>query len=215
MTRRILSLWFPRLAAERVTRGRGPSVPGPLAVVEEAQGAQRIASLNREGEEAGLRLGQPLRDATAMCAGLRTVQADPLADAAFLTVIRRWAGKFSPWVAEQAPASLVVDLTGCTHLFGGEAALLEVLDADCAALGLTMQAGLADTPGAAWALARFAGLGTTPQRSGDAIDQEARATRSRAVKRRHWERGGAAPTVQPDPVPVPSASGKPDRKSVV
>ncbi|MDT8858073.1 DNA polymerase Y family protein [Paracoccaceae bacterium Fryx2] len=191
--RRILSLWFPRLAAERLLRQRGDVLPLPFAVVAERGGAQVLASLNPEAEAAGLALGQPLRDATAMCPGLLTRPADPLRDAAFLTVLRRWAGKFSPWVAEEPPAALVVDLTGCAHLFGGEAALLAEVEADCAGLGLTVRAGIADTPGAAWALARFAGQGVVPLRNGDAIEQEARATRSRAAKRRGWERGGVAP----------------------
>ena len=62
-------------------------------------------------------------------------------------------------------------------------------------MGLTLRAAIADTPGAAWALARHAPLQglavgrTAVGRSGDAIDQEARATRSRAAKRRGWERG--------------------------
>ena len=193
--RRILSLWFPRLAAERFLRARREALPLPFAVVGDRNGAQALTSLNHEAEAAGLTCGQPLRDATAMCPGLLTRAADPLADAAFLTVLRRWAGKLSPWVAEEPPASLIVDLTGCAHLFGGEAALLAEVEADCADLGLSMRAGIADTPGAAWALARFAGRGAQSgadqARNGDAIQQEARATRSRAVKRRGWERSGA------------------------
>jgi protein ImuB len=189
--RRILSLWFPRLAAERVLRLRRDALPLPFAVVGDQNGAQVLTSLNDVAEGAGLRLGQPLRDATAMCPGLVTRAADPLAEADFLTVLRRWAGKFSPWVAEEPPAALVIDLTGCAHLFGGEVQLLAEVEQDCAALGLTVRAGVADTRGAAWALARFAGRQAEPARNGDAIDQEARATRSRAVKRRNWERGGA------------------------
>ncbi len=191
--RRILSLWFPRLAAERALRLRREALPLPFAIVGDQNGAQVLTSLNPEAEAAGLRLGQPLRDATAMCPGLLTKPADPLAEADFLTVLRRWAGKFSPWVAEEPPASLVVDLTGCAHLFGGEAQLLAEVEQDCAGLGLSVRAGVADTRGAAWALARFAGRRSEPARTGDAIDQEARATRSRAVKRRGWERGGNAP----------------------
>lgn len=199
--RRILSLWFPRLAAERVLRRRRAALPEPFAVVGDRNGAQVLVSLNVEAERAGLTLGQPLRDATAMCPGLVTRPADPLAEAAFLTVLRRWAGKFSPWVAEESPASLVIDLTGCAHLFGGEAALLAEAEADCASLGLTVRAGVADTPGAAWALARFAGRGVAPGRTGDAIEQEARATRSRAAKRRGWERGGPPPALAAPGVP--------------
>lgn len=191
--RRILSLWFPRLAAERVERQRQDVLPLPLAVVEEVNGAQVIASLTAGAEAAGLRLGQPLRDATAICPDLLTLPADPLAEARFLGVLRRWAGRFSPWVAEEPPAGLMIDLTGSAHLFGGEAAVLERVAEDCAELGLTLRAGIADTAGAAWGLARYGRSTVAPLRSGDAIDQEARATRSRAAKRRGWERGGSAP----------------------
>ena len=191
--KRILSLWFPRLAAERVLRRRRDVLPPAFAIVGDQSGAQIILSLNPEAEAAGLTLGQPLRDATAMCPGLLTHPADPAGEAQFLTILRRWAGKFSPWVAEEPPAGLVIDLTGCAHLFGGEVALLQEVEQDCRDLGLTFRAGLADTPGAAWALARYAGRGLQPTRSGDDIQQEAPATRSRAVKRRGWERGGDAP----------------------
>lgn len=191
--RRILSLWFPRLSAERCLR-RGFGLPGvPFAVAGEDRNAQVLVSLSAEAEAAGLVRGQPLRDALAMCPGLQTRLRNRQSDAAFLSVLQRWAGKFSPWVAEEPPDALVVDLTGCAHLFGGEEGLMAAVETDCADLGLTVSAGIADTVGAAWALARFAGGGAAGGRSGDDIAQEARATRSRAAKRRHWERGGPAP----------------------
>ncbi len=191
--RRILSLWFPRLAADRVARRRGDVVPTPLAVVGDRNGAQVLVSLSPEAEAAGLALGQPLRDATAICPTLLTVPADPLAEARFLLTLRRWAGRFSPWVAEEPPAGLMIDLTGAAHLYGGEEGVLAQVAEDCEGLGLTVRAAIADTPGAAWGLARYASSGVASVRSGDAIDQEARATRSRAAKRRGWERGGGAP----------------------
>lgn len=195
--RRILSIWFPRLGAERVMRSAHGVSEGPLVIVAEQSNMQVITALNAEASVAGLHVGQPLRDAHAMCATLVTRSRNPPAEAGFLTALRRWAGKFSPWVAEEPPDALVIDLTGCAHLFGGEAALLTVIEADCTDMGLSVQMGVADTRGAAWALARYAGQVGQSQRSGDAIDQEARATRSRAVKRRHWTRGGAAPQVVP------------------
>lgn len=192
-SRRILSLWFPRLAAERCLRSSRGLPARALAVVGMVKNAQVLVSLSAEAEAAGLARGQPLRDALAMCPGLETRLGNPGLDAAFLSVLRRWAGRFSPWVAEEPPEALVIDLTGCAHLFGGEERLLGVVEADCDALGLTVRAGLADTVGAAWALARFSGAaGDAGRRTGDDIDQEARATRSRAA-RRHWVKGGPAP----------------------
>ncbi|SLN62667.1 DNA polymerase IV [Falsiruegeria litorea R37] len=193
--RRILSLWFPRLGAERLVRAARGLHEGPLAVVEEQSNMQVITALNLAAQQAGLRVGQPVRDAHAMCGGLITRIRNVPAEAAFLTALRRWAGKFSPWVAEEAPDALVVDLSGCAHLFGGEPALLDVIQTDCADMGLSVQMGIAETLGAAWALARFAGQEVGSDRSGDAISQEARATRARAGKRRHWTKGGTAPQV--------------------
>ncbi|MEM9754436.1 MAG: DNA polymerase Y family protein [Pseudomonadota bacterium] len=193
--RRILSLWFPRLAAERVLR-RG-DLGGPLAIVEEIGQARVILATSAAAEARGVRRGQPAQEALALVPHLVTRPSQPEREAAFLSALRRWAGKFSPWVAEEGRAGLMVDLTGCAHLFGGEAALLDQITHEAGDLGLSIRAAIADTAGAAWALARYAGGAVGPVRSGDAIDQEARATRSRAEKRRHWERGGAAPTVTP------------------
>lgn len=167
-----------------------------LAVVEERQNMQLVSSVNGVAQGHGVHVGQPVRDAHAMCQGLLTQQRSAVGEQRFLETLQRWAGKFSPWVAPEDGDALVVDLTGCAHLFGGERALMQVVEDDCTDLGLTVLMGLADTRGAAWALARFAGRAAGATRSGDAIDQEARATRSRAGKRRHWTKGGTAPTVR-------------------
>jgi len=190
--RRILSLWFPRLGAERLTRQHRGLPEGPLATVSDLPAGQVLVSLSASAEAAGLAPGQPLRDARAMCPDLVTRTRNAEAEAAFLAALARWAGRFSPWVAPEPPAGLMIDLTGAAHLFGGEEGVLAEIAGDCARLGLSVQAGIADTPGGAWALARHAGGAEgRAHRTGDAIEQEARATRSRAAKR-HWTRGGTA-----------------------
>ncbi len=191
--RRILSLWFPRLGAERWLRAEPHLAALPFATVAQEGPAQVLGALSEKGSEAGLYAGQPLRDAHAVCADLVTRPAQPHRERAFLNTLHRWAGKFSPWVAVEPSDSLVIDLTGCAHLFGGEVALCTQITLDCADLGLTARPGLADTLGAAWALARYTRQDRVTHRSGDAIDQEAPATRAKAGKWRHWERGGAAP----------------------
>ncbi|MEM6390212.1 MAG: DNA polymerase Y family protein [Pseudomonadota bacterium] len=197
--RRILSLWFPRLAAERVLRQDRILSDQPLAVVRQEGNMRLILAVSEAAQAQGAFPGQALQEALSIVPGLITRAAQPEREREFLTALRRWAGKFSPWVAEEDTAGLLIDLTGCAHLFGGEAALLQLVSEDCAALGLTVRAAIADTAGAAWALARYGSgqvrEGAPSGRSGDAIDQEARATRSRAVRRKHWERGGPAPEI--------------------
>jgi len=193
--RRVLSLWFPRMGAERLLRMDRGYIDAPFAVAEQTGQMQVLSSLSDQASAAGLRRCQPLRDAMAMCPDLITRLRNPPAEAHFLTALRRWAAKFSPWIAEEPPDGLIIDLTGCAHLFGGEEPLMAQVEEDCADIRLTVQMGIADTKGAAWAIARYSGQTVASARSGDAIDQEAYATRARAAKRRNWEKGGAAPKV--------------------
>lgn len=96
--------------------------------------------------------------------GLVTAPADPAGDLAALERLARWCERYTPCCAvdrshEEAASglrvdSLWLDITGCSHLFGGETALLEDLLARLAARGLRARTGLAPTPGAAWAVAR-------------------------------------------------------------
>ena len=200
--KRILSLWFPRLGAERLLRALRGLPDVPFAVIEQAGSAQRIASVSVPAQAAGLYPGQPLRDALAICPALMTQARDVAAEAAFLTGLRRWAGRWSPLVAEEPPDALALDITGCAHLFGGEAAMIDQIGAALEGMGLSVQAGLADTPGAAWALARHAGRHAATGRSGDAIQQEARATRSRAATRPRHAPSRASTTFAPTIAPV-------------
>ena len=103
----------------------------------------------------------PLADARALVPGIAVVPGDPAADAGALAGLADWCGRYSPWTACDAAAGaggggLWLDVSGCAHLFGGEAALLADLAARLEGLGYTARAALADGPGAAWALARFA-----------------------------------------------------------
>ena len=83
VSRRILCLWFPRLAAERVLRQRADTLPAPFAIVGEVSGAQVLVSLCAQAQAAGLHLGQSLRDATAMCPALVHRPAHLVGEAAF------------------------------------------------------------------------------------------------------------------------------------
>lgn len=157
--RRILSVWLPRLGVE--TALRHAPVPGPFAVVERSGNADRLAGVSAEAAARGLRPGMALADARALLPDLTTRPADPLAEAAALTALLRWAGRFSPWVGREADG-LVLDLTGAAHLFGGEAAVMALIARRLARAGLTARLALAPTRGAAHALARHARPGPPP-----------------------------------------------------
>ncbi|WP_454018817.1 Y-family DNA polymerase [Azospirillum sp. Marseille-Q6669] len=60
-----------------------------------------------------------------------------------------------PWTTPDGPDGVALDITGCAHLFGGEEAMAADLSARLGAAGFESRLAVADTPAAAWALARF------------------------------------------------------------
>ncbi len=129
--------------------------PPPLAIVAKVKSALRLVALDATAERLGLTCGMALADARAMIPALGVADDDPAADAALLAAIADWAERYTPLVALHDQTGLFLDITGCAHLFGGESELV----ADCVARlrrqGFHARATIADTPGAASALACF------------------------------------------------------------
>ena len=151
--RRVVSLWFPRLASDRVLRARPAEGPFVLTLTE--NNANRVYCLNDAAEWAGLYRGMSFADARSFCAGLVSRPADLAADQRFLNGLRRWAVRWCPWVGEDGRDGLVLDITGSAHLFGGEGAMLAEMRARLSRAGLSVQIGLGDTRGSAWARAHY------------------------------------------------------------
>ena len=127
-------------------------------------GAQRLAALDPQALRLGLKRGQSLADARALCPALVVAEADPDADAAMLAAVADWCRRWTPLAALDAPDGAMLDVTGCAHLFGGEGALLRAVEDQLAAQGWTARAAVASTPACAWALARhgFSGVALPP-----------------------------------------------------
>jgi protein ImuB len=139
---------------------------GPFALTLKEQNANRIYCLNRAATQAGLHPGMPYADARAFCPDLQSRAAEPAQDQRFLHMLCRWATRYCPWVGLEGADGLVLDITGSAHLLGGEERLLADLRSRLTRAGVSVQIGLADTRGAAWALAHH-GEGIAP--SGDML----------------------------------------------
>lgn len=107
-------------------------------------------------QSAGLRVGMPATKAQVLVQGLVIQDADPIADAEALERLALWMLQhFAPIAAADPPDGIVIDSAGADHLHGGEAATLAILVEKLASVGLRSRAAIADTWGAAHALARF------------------------------------------------------------
>ena len=155
MARRLLSIWFPRLASDASLRNR--PVEGPFALTHRSGNSEHLHCVNPDAIARGLSRGTPLADARAICPALITRDADLAGEAATLASLRRWASRYAPMVAGDGADGLMADISGVPHLFGGEAALRDDLQARLERAGLAATSAIAGTRGAAHALARHGG----------------------------------------------------------
>ncbi|WP_253344399.1 DNA polymerase Y family protein [Sphingobium sp. OAS761] len=167
--RRYLALFFPFLPVDRL-RIMQPGLwadggDEPAVLVEAVRGAMRLAAVDAEGLTIGLTPGMTLADARARELGLRVFDADPHADQDWLERLCDGCTRYTPSAAPDGADGLILDISGCGHLWGGN----EALAADAAGRlerhGLHVRHAIAGSPEAAHALARFPG---PPARDEDA-----------------------------------------------
>ncbi len=131
---------------------------GALITIHRVGTRMEIAAVSPEAAALGLHSGMPLTQARAMIPGLDIRNAEHEADAAILERLALFAARrWTPAAAVSAPDGLWLDLTGVTHLFGGERSICARILRFCARAGFAARIAVAGTAGAAYALARNAG----------------------------------------------------------
>jgi protein ImuB len=166
-TRRFLSLWLPRLATDRARRLGHVDKAAPLVAVARIDNAQRLVCVDAEAARLGLSIGLSLPDARARFPGLIAVEAQPAEEAQLLERLCDWCSRYTPLAALDGRDGLMLDISGISHLFEGEAALIEDCRARLSAQGITVLIGAAGNPRAASALARFSRVKTAPEPMSD------------------------------------------------
>lgn len=117
-------------------------------------GGPRLAAVDAMAAAENLHCGQTLADARALLPHLKVADADPAADAAALERLAGWCSRYTPWAAPDGVDGLMLDISGCAHLFQGEEALVADIVQRLQRAGMKVRAAVADTPAAAWAWAR-------------------------------------------------------------
>lgn len=150
-------------------RTRPRDSPALVLYHEQGRGAQRVAACCPQARAGGVGAGMPVAEARALLEGRKRTGGRPFPAPQFLPVdpaadqeaLRRLAWRlleFSPHVGlepAEEPESLLLEISGCAHLFGGEAAMMQRVRRALQDSGWQARLALADTVGAAWAAARF------------------------------------------------------------
>ncbi|MGB8045137.1 MAG: DNA polymerase Y family protein [Pseudolabrys sp.] len=150
-SQRTLSLWLRRLSTDRIARSHKRSAP--LVITGKRGNAEVLTAVDDAAERLGLSPGLALAQARAMHPGIDAVDENAEADTALLESIADWCLRYTPLVACDAPDGLLLDISGCAHLYGGEHELVADLAARLENAGFAYWLAIAGTIGAAWAAA--------------------------------------------------------------
>ncbi len=153
MLKRFLAIWLPFFATDRIIKQHPRLKDRPLVLSGSEHGRTMIKAVNRLANDEGIVAGMVLADAKAILPQLEVLPADAEATESLLKSLAEWCLRFTPIVATDSPDGLLLDISGCAHLWGGERPYLEAIVHRLHQGGYEAQAAIADTIGCAWAMA--------------------------------------------------------------
>lgn len=119
------------------------------------RGRMVIKAANIIAEQKGIRVNMVVADCRAILPELQVLDNDPALAEKLLNALAEWCLRYTPIVAVDLPDGLLLDVTGCAHLWGGEHSYLKELVTRLRAFGYDVRGAIADTIGTAWAVSRY------------------------------------------------------------
>jgi protein ImuB len=155
MSKRFLSLWFRHLTTDYMTIRRPALRDIPFAIAVPDHGRKIITAVNTTAGMEGINPGMVVADARVLYPTLEVIDEQPGLASRLLKALAVWCLRYTPFTGLDEPDGLILETTGCDHLWGGEEAYLTSIIGRLAGKGYDVRGGMADTIGAAWAVARY------------------------------------------------------------
>lgn len=153
--KRYVSIVFPNLLTDWLAT-RKPELKDIVYVfTTPIKGRITITATSTAAEKQGIFVGSILADAKAIVPDILTFDDQAYLAKKLLTKIAKWAIRYSPIVCIDLPDGIILDSSGCSHLWGGEEAYLAHIITKLTEAGYHCHGAIADTIAASWAIARY------------------------------------------------------------
>ncbi|GAA4790791.1 DNA polymerase Y family protein [Olivibacter ginsenosidimutans] len=135
---------------------RLPELKGKAFVLAAPErGRMVIQAVSPEALTIGIRVKMVLADARALHPALQVFDFEPERAESLLSELAEWFLRYTPVSVIDLPDGLLLDVSGCTHLWKGEESYLKTIVCRLEKRGYQVRAAMADTIAAAWAVSRF------------------------------------------------------------
>lgn len=155
MPKRFVTIWFRYLKTDWFTRRRPDLGKIPFILALPDHGRMVVTAANALARKQGVDAGMVVADARAIIPSLEVLDDQPELPLKLLRAFAGWCIRYTPVVAIDLPDGLILDATGCAHLWGDEMKYVDDIIKRLKGLGYEAHAAMADTIGAAWAVTRF------------------------------------------------------------
>lgn len=170
MQPRFVSIWFRHLTTDWYSLRQPQLKSLPLVLRTKDHDRMIVSALNGVASQKGISKGMTVADARAIVHELEVLDDKPELPTKLLARLAEWCIRFTPVVAIDLPDGLIMDVTGCAHLWGGETLYLKNIIARLTERGYNVRGAMADTIGVAWGVARFSRRELTVVESGNHLD---------------------------------------------
>ncbi len=155
MAQRYMYIWFRHITTDWLTRRR-PNLKDTAVVFATLDHNRKVVTVsNSKALSLGILPGMVIADALVQAPDLEVIDEQPELADKLLHQFALWGIRFTPIVAVDPPDGIVLDISGCTHLWGGERAYFKEVILKLKSYGYNVRGAIADTIGAAWAWSRF------------------------------------------------------------
>jgi len=167
MQKRFVTIWFRYLKTDWLCRRHPELLHLPLVLTAQDHGRMIITAVNPPAQLQGIGVGMVLADARVIVPSLKYFDDIPGLPQKLLRSIAKWCMRFSPIAAIDEPDGIIIDATGCTHLWSGEASYVNSIVKRLKQFGYNVNSAIADTAGKAWAIAHFGNRETIIHNEGE------------------------------------------------
>ncbi|MDN5286574.1 MAG: polymerase [Mucilaginibacter sp.] len=155
MEKRFMAIWFRHLTTDWLTLQQPDLKDVPFVFVAPERNRIVITAANPVAEAQGVYRGMAAADAKAITTDLQILDHIPGKEEKLLRQLGLWCIRYTPVVVIDMPNGLILDISGCAHLWGGERGYLKEIVHKLRTSGYDARAAIADTIGTAWAVARY------------------------------------------------------------
>ena len=155
MSKRFVTIWFRHLKTDWLSRRQPDLLHTPFVLAFPDHGRMVVTAVNEAAQKQGIDVGTVVADARTIYPGLQVIDDKPGLSIKLLNAFANYCIRYTPFVSIDPPDGLILDVTGCAHLWGGEIYYLRTIISRFKSFGYDACAAMADTIGAAWAITHF------------------------------------------------------------